>query len=195
MSSLAVPFIELKCIAFSRFWPILPISAAAWLLLHHSHASVALMVVAMMLPLLRRQLEHVWTRSLAHRRLRALGLFAGVYVLAWSAAMTVIGQAASHVIAEVGDATVALALAGCAAATWQLTPVKRACLARCHALPRLRAFGLAAEIDSLRFGAASAGACIGSCWLLMALPLFAREWHLAAMMGVLLLTMRERILR
>lgn len=138
-------------------------------------ATWALMMAAMMLPSFAPTLTAYMTLMRRRRASRWL-LFAGGYLLAWTAA----GVAAYGVI-ELGKGLLAgnLAwnddgrwLAGgvlAAASAYQLIPCKRACLAHCRGqlrdLDGVSRQGWSAALTS---GARSGGWCIGSSWALMA---------------------------
>ena len=55
----------------------------------------------------------------------------------------------------------------------EVSPIKQRCLNRCHADPEISAFGVAADIDALRFGTMHGIWCAGSCWALMLCPMLA----------------------
>jgi predicted metal-binding membrane protein len=150
------------------------------------------MVLAMMAPLLTVPLTHLWTRSLARRRLRAVMLFSLAYAAVWTVAMTLLA-AASAGLAALGFGWIAcLALALALAALWQSTPARQGSLNRCHRLPRLGAFGWAADRDCLAYGFTSGLWCVGACWALMLLPMFVESGHLLAMLAVMTFLLIER---
>lgn len=149
-----------------------------------------LMLIAMMLPLLARPLDHVWVRSLPRRRWQAVAEFLVAYVMVWTAAGAALVLLAILLRASVGSLTAAaLPLAG--AVAWRATPAWQVCQNRCHGIPRLDTFGLAAELDCLAYGARAAFWCIGTCWALMLLPLLVRA-HLPVMMAVALVAFIDR---
>jgi predicted metal-binding membrane protein len=151
------------------------------------------MLLAMMPPLLARPVAHLWERSLARRRLRAIALFAAGYVAVWMLAGIVLMMAAIALKTLVGAAFLpAPAVAVAIALLWQATPVKQACLNRCHRLPRLSAFGLAADRDCLRYGLVAAFWCVGTCWALMLVPLVADQAHAAVMAVSAVVLLAER---
>jgi predicted metal-binding membrane protein len=140
----------------------------------------ALMLVAMMTPLLVNPLRHLYERSLQHRRARAMALFVTAYVGVWT-----FGELALLGMTYVLDRFGPVAMIGVGAAIfWQLTPAKKRCLNRHHARPPLAAFGRPADVDALRYGANSAFWCVGSCWGLMLLPLVIMSGQLAVMVVV-----------
>lgn len=142
-------------------------------------ASWGLMLLGMMPPLLIAPTTYIWDRSLARRRCRSLALFVGGYALAWLPAGAVLEELAAAARAAFGHPAIPLAAAVLAASVWQASPWKQACLNRCHRLPRLSAFGLAADRDALRFGVTHGLWCAGSCGAAMAVPLFLPFGHLA----------------
>src|SRR5262249_12185465 len=52
----------------------------------------------------------------------------------------------------------------------QMSPSAQRCANRHHAQPPLAAFGPAADLDVLAYGARHAAYCLGACWPLMLLP-------------------------
>jgi predicted metal-binding membrane protein len=167
------------------------------LLAHHPPASLALdwalMLVAMMAPLLIAPICHVRNRSFARRRARAIMLFVAGYGPIWMAAgcMLLTLALASRLVAPASS--VPAVLATMVALVWQFSPAKQSCLNRCHAHAELAAFAPAADIDALRFGSTHGIWCVGSCWVLMLLPLLVSRGHLAAMAAVALWVFAERL--
>lgn len=153
------------------------------------------MLLAMMPPLLGPPLLHVWRRSLARRRVRAVVLFVLGYALVWLGAELVLVSGwlvFGSLAPEAGS--VPFAIAALIALTWQATPLKQISLNRCHGQPPLAAFGLHAEADALRYGASHGLWCVGACWALMLLPLAAiGPLHWIAMLGVMLISVVERV--
>lgn len=146
------------------------------------------MVLAMMAPLLAAAMTHLWTRSLARRRLRAIALFSLAYAAVWTAAMTLL-VVASAWLAALGIGWVAvLALA----VLWQSTPARQGSLNRCHRLPRLAVFGWSADRDCLAYGFSSGLWCVGACWALMLVPMFIESGHFVAMLAVMAFLLAER---
>lgn len=153
------------------------------------------MLVAMMAPVLAEPLHDLWARSLPRRRLRSLVLFVAGYVLVWMLAGGVL-QATALVLAAMfaGAAPGWLSLLTVAiVAIWQSTPWKQACLNRCHGRPRLSAFGLPADRDSLGYGLRTGAWCIGACWALMLAPLLDRSLHLPWMALAAVVIIGERL--
>jgi predicted metal-binding membrane protein len=96
-------------------------------------------------------------------------------------------------MATKGSDVLAVALALVVALLWRVCPLRQVCLNRCHLLPRLSPFGLAADRDCLRFGARTGAWCVGACWALMVVPLVVDGLHLVAMLVVMLLMLNERL--
>jgi predicted metal-binding membrane protein len=196
--------------------PVLFVSAAAWMLLvaapggmaTHAHLSSAmgasnapaslalgwaLMVAAMMAPLIIAPIRHVRDRSFARRRARAIALFVAGYGAVWMAAGVFLLGLSLAFRQTVPVSSVPLAAV--IVFVWQFSPAKQRCLNRGHAHPALPAFGRAADIGALRFGLTHGVWCAGSCWALMLLPLLVSRGHLAAMAAVTLWLLGERIER
>jgi len=205
--------------------PVLLVSAAAWtlavsaghgvamtihqpvsapvsigLLLAHNHptslaAGWALMLTAMMLPLLIAPLRHVHDRSFPQRRPKAMALFVGGYAAAWMAAGALLLPAALAIRSAGDDSALSVVLTAAVALAWQCSPYKQRCLNRGHAHPSLAAAAPAADRDVLCFGWAHGMWCIGSCWALMLVPLLMPRAHLTAMAAVSLWLAAERMER
>lgn len=156
-------------------------------------AGWALMVAAMMTPLLTSPVRHVHQRSFARRRARAVVLFVTGYGAVWMAAGAVLLALALTVRLVSVEPALPLALAAAVAAVWQCSPLKQRCLNRCHAQADLAAFGAAADRDALTFGLAHGAWCVGACWALMLLPLLLSSGHGAAMAAVALWLLAERL--
>lgn len=193
------------------------ISFLAWILMltgHHSHAhetadsirtlvamSLAsetlpawfIMIVAMMAPTLISPLQHVWERSFRRRRARAIGLFALGYVSVWMLAGAIILLVKSAWSVFLSDSPLIALMGFLFAIIWQCSPVKQSCLNRNHEHSGLRAFGWAADADALRFGMNHGLWCIGSCWVLMTLPMLLTQGHFAAMGLVTFLMFSESL--
>ena len=213
----------------SRFWPLILLSIAGWVVLAASDGGLILpsicasgtplfsalngsvvmawqlrsmdglalswsaMLAAMMPLLLLWPLEHIWARSLADRRVRAMGLFFLGYAGAWLFAMALLVLVSSALRMAMDRGTLsAFLIALGAAVVWQGSAIKRVLLNRCHALPSLPAFGAAAEWGSFKFGMETGLYCVGACWALMLLPLLAGSLHLAVMAAVAIFMLHER---
>ena len=161
---------------------------------HASHASTenvaglligwALMLTAMMAPLLIPALRHVRARSLRSRRWRVVSLVTVAHAAVWTVGGIVLLAVASALRSVTGHADLTVLLGLVAALSWQLSPLKQYCLNRHCAHPPISSFGSAADRDALRFGATHAAWCLGSCWALMLVSLLAPAWHVAVMLVV-----------
>jgi len=166
---------------------------------HSSPASLALgwalMLAAMMLPLLNAPVRHVRARSFTQRRTRAIMLFIMGYATIWMVAGVVL-LALSVVIQLIPlQSSLFVAPVAFTALVWQCSPVKQRCLNQGHVHPEMAAFGVAADLGALRFGFTHAVWCVGSCWALMLLPLLVSRGHLAVMAAVALWLAAERLER
>ena len=136
-------------------------AAAGWLL----------MVVAMMAPLLVGPVRHLQDRSFTHRRSRAVAEFLTGYGAAWAVAGAALAALPAAVDAAPAASAVAVPAALLLAAVWESSPAKQRCLNATHTHPALRAHGIAADLDAVRFGITHGAWCAGSCWAVMLLPL------------------------
>ena len=188
--------------------PVIVVSAGAWatlasapeMLSPHVHGGMrvpvgtwgvgwAVMLAAMMLPLLVAPLRHVRDRSFARRRPRAVALFLLGYVLPWMIAGAILMP--SGVAAGESGTSFWLLLA--LALVWQCSPARQRCFNRGHGHPPLAPAGAGADLDVLRFGIAHGSWCVGSCWAVMLLALSAPGAHLAAMAGASVWLLAERM--
>jgi predicted metal-binding membrane protein len=153
----------------------------------------ALMVAAMMSPLVIAPLRHVRDRSFARRRARAMLLFVAGYAAVWMAAGMGLQAMALAARWAVPAPLVCLGLAAATAMWWQVSPAKQWCLNRCHRRPQLAAFGAAADRDAFDFGLTNGASCVGSCWALMLLTLLVGRGHVLGMIAVTLFVFAERL--
>jgi predicted metal-binding membrane protein len=153
----------------------------------------ALMLVAMMAPMLSSSIFHVAQRSLARRRVRSGTLFAFGYFFTWMIAGIVLSYFAYAVKTISGQTWFSSTLICLLTLVWQCTPAKRMCLNRCHAHGEIAAFGLRADLDSMRFGFNHATWCIGTCWAIMILPEFFGPSHLLVMAVMTVFLAAERL--
>jgi predicted metal-binding membrane protein len=151
-----------------------------------------LMLAAMMPPLVAGPLRHVRERSFASRRLRAMSLFVIGYAAVWMIAGAALQLTAFAAQSAASDARLCFALSASAAMLWQVSPAKQWFLNRCHRRPQLAAFGVPADRAALEFGLTHGTACVGACWALMLLPLFAGQGHVFTMLVVMLFALAER---
>lgn len=156
-------------------------------------AGWALMLVAMMSPVLIAPVCHIRLRSFTHRRARSIAIFVTGYAAIWMALGGVL--VAIELAAKLLAPQSYLPAAGVVliALVWQFSPIKQRCLNRCHAHTELAAFGAAADFAALRFGMTHGIWCAGSCWALMLLPMLLPLGHLAAMAMVAVLIFSERL--
>lgn len=120
------------------------------------------MTVAMMGPAALPGIRHTARNSLRWRRRRATAEFGLGYLAVW------VGYGA--VVLLLPPVPVGLALLG--AAGWQLTPYKRRWMLECHRARPLPPTGARADRAAVGFGLRVGGACLGSCWALMAAMAF-----------------------
>jgi predicted metal-binding membrane protein len=153
----------------------------------------ALMIAAMMSPLLVAPLRHIRERSFARRRARAVLLFVAGYGLMWMIAGVALQALALAALWAEPAPLLRFGIAAAAAMAWQVSPAKQWCLNRCHRQPPLAAFGAAADRDAFDFGLTNGAACVGACWALMVLPLLAGHAHVLAMIAVTLFVFAERL--
>ncbi|MFN2623815.1 MAG: DUF2182 domain-containing protein [Chthoniobacterales bacterium] len=161
--------------------------------LHSLAGNWALMLVAMMAPMLVAPIYHIRISSFARRRLRSTVLFAAAYGAVWMAAGVVLvaGELAATWLAP--RSYLPAAIVGLIAVVWQGSPFKQRCLNRCHSHPSLAAFGIAADLDVLRMGLEQGLWCTGSCWAAMLFPILLPEGHFIAMAAVAVLMFCERL--
>lgn len=185
--------------------PMLLLSAVAWLVLavepapHCSPAQAltsaslgwALMLAAMMLPVLIAPVRHIRDRSFASRRARAITLFLAAYTSVWMVCGVLLMTGCQHILQSPSAITATALLIG----IWECSPAKQRCLNRGHAHSELPAFGRAADLGVIRFGWTHAVWCVGSCWALMFLPLLFSHGHLIVMAAVSLWLFAERLER
>jgi predicted metal-binding membrane protein len=153
----------------------------------------ALMVAAMMLPLLMAPLRHVCDRSFARRRTWAMLLFVSGYAAVWMGAGVGLQATALAIRSAAPLPLVCLGLATAMAIGWQISPAKQWCLNRCHRRPHLAAFGAAADRDAFAFGLTHGASCVGACWALMLLTLLVGAGHVLWMIAITLFVFAERL--
>jgi len=188
----------LPALCSASAWPVMPLSASFdSALVFNAPARLAwgwaLMLAAMMLPLVVAPLRHVRERSFARRRTRAMLLFVLGYLAVWMAAGMVLQVAAVVALWTVPLPLTWFAVALAVAMLWQVSPAKQWCLNRCHRKPALAAFEPAADHDAFRFGLANGAACAGACWALMLLMLLAGKGQFPAMIAIMLFLLAERL--
>jgi predicted metal-binding membrane protein len=152
------------------------------------------MLLAMMTPLIWQQLTHVWDRSLAERRVRAVLLFLGGYFGVWMIAMAILALLVVALRLAAASGIVAFVIGLGLFVLWQMTPIKARFLKRCHRLRPLPAFGLSADLASFRYGVEISGSCVVTCWAIMLLPFTSDVAHIPMMGTATLLMLSERYL-
>jgi predicted metal-binding membrane protein len=153
----------------------------------------ALMIGAMMLPLIVAPLRHIRDRSFARRRGRATLIFTLGYFAVWMAAGIVLQAMTLVALWTVALPSFWLGLALAVAMLWQVSPAKQWCLNRCHRRPQLAAFEPAADQDALLFGLKNGAACVGACWALMLPMLLVGKAQMIVMAAVSLFAWAERL--
>jgi predicted metal-binding membrane protein len=126
-----------------------------------------LMIVAMMGPLLAGPIHHLWHRSFARHRPRAIFLFLTAYVVVWCCVCALLTFGLSATDGYKADVAVLVPLTLILAALWQLLPSKRHALLRCHQRPPLSVFGVRAWLDPIQFAVRLGFWCAVSCWPFM----------------------------
>jgi predicted metal-binding membrane protein len=154
----------------------------------------ALMIVAMMFPLLMPMVRHVAARSFAARRERSVGLFVAGFTVVWLAAAA--ASSVALVVARAVLQTFHLApwagLICCGlAALWQVSAAKRRAINRCHGTVALRPWADDADRDAIGFGTLHGTRCVSSCLPVMVLPLVG-GYGLGAMAAISAILLAER---
>jgi Predicted metal-binding integral membrane protein (DUF2182) len=151
----------------------------------------ALMVGAMMLPIVAPQVRRVALRSVWSRRHRAAVSFVLGYVVVW----LVLGAVLISVLLAIGDEQRLapwLALVLLVAAAWQVSGPRRRMLRRCASLRLGAATGPAADLDCARAGLRSGLRCAFTCGPLMVAMAMSHSLLLMAGVMAVLLTERAR---
>jgi predicted metal-binding membrane protein len=154
----------------------------------------ALMIVAMMFPLVVPMVRHVAARSFADLRERSVGSFVAGFFMIWL--MAAAGASVALVLLRAGLHTLHLApwagLIGCAlAALWQLSAAKLRAINRCHGTVALRPWPEDAGRDAIGFGLLHGTRCVRACLPVMVLPLVG-GLGLAAMAAISAILLAER---
>lgn len=152
-----------------------------------------LMTVAMMGPAAFPGLRHTRLNSLRWRRGRAMAEFCLGYLAVWALAGTVLLALVALIPAGTRVWWLTASLVG--AAAWQLSTVKAMRLRDCHRSWPLPPTGARADRGALRFGWRNGGACLGSCWCLMAVMALASVGAVLWMAGLSAIVTAERFLQ
>jgi hypothetical protein len=124
------------------------------------------MVIAMMLPLTLANVRHVALSSLWRRRHRAIAAFLVSFIAVWIVVQIAIVGTWGLLTPLVGWQT-AGGVAMVAAALWEVAPIKRQRLRRCHRTMPLAPRGWRADADCARYGVTTGFSCVTTCWALM----------------------------
>lgn len=149
----------------------------------------ALMVAAMMLPVVAPQVRTVAVRSLWTRRQRSAVLFAGGYALVWMGVGAVVLAPLVALDAHPLGAgwLVTLLLVG---AGWQVSRPRRRLMRRCGSLRLGAATGFRADRNCVAVGIRSGGRCVATCGPLMAS--MTASHSVLLMVGLLAVMLSER---
>lgn len=150
-----------------------------------------LMTAAMALPGELPAAQYVATNSFARRRSSAVAAFVSVYVAAWLGFGIVVTVLVSQLGGASADALFAIALA--LSAGYELTPLKRRALARCHRGAALPPEGPGRLAAVSRFGWINASGCIASCGPAMAAALLVPVAQPLAMLALAVAMTYERL--
>jgi predicted metal-binding membrane protein len=157
-------------------------------------AEWALMIVAMMFPLLVPMVGHVAARSFAGRRNRSVGLFLAGYAFPWVAAAGVSSLAlvvARAVFQSLDIGAFAPVVCCALAALWQVSAAKVRAVNRCHGTVALRPWKPGADRDAIGFGLQHGARCVRACLPAMALPIIGGA-GLGQMTAVFAILLAER---
>lgn len=191
-----VPGVHILCSAMGNGVVTMTASLSVLLALNPPSALAAgwaLMLVAMMSPLVIPEIHHIRFTSLARRRARSIALFVAGYGGVWMLCGTVLTGAELLALALAPGSYIPTTVAVLITCVWQASPLKQYCLNKCHQNWPLRVFGLEADLDAFRFGWTHGLWCAGSCGGLMLLPMLLPEGHLMAMAAVAALVFCERL--
>lgn len=148
-----------------------------------------LMVVAMMLPATIPAIRYVTYSTRLRRRQRSIFLFVSAFVVVWLAFGVPVLVVAACVPVSGWIGVVALSVA----AAFELSPLKRNALRRCHRTRPIRFDGFMADRSCLMFGAYQGRWCIASCGPAMfAVVVLGHPLLVTALVGAILFA--ERVL-
>lgn len=128
------------------------------------------MILSMMAWGLTRPAGHVIAQSLPRRTASLLFIFVTAFVCTWLPLLAALCLVAAELQRYLINLPTALVGWGLWYA-WTCTPLYQTAQNRCHQMMPLRSFGLAAAIDTTKFGISHGFWCALSCWPLMLLPL------------------------
>jgi predicted metal-binding membrane protein len=153
----------------------------------------ALMLVAMMAPMLVPPIYFIHYTSFAHTRAQLIALFVAGYGAVWMAVGAIFTAAVFIMKQWLPQSWWPVAIIALAALVWQASPGKQICLNRCHRHRPLAAFGFAARRDALSMGFEHGTWCVASCWALMLFPMLLPSGHNLAMVAVTIVMFCERL--
>ena len=135
----------------------LAVGGGFWALFGHELLAWTLMLLAMMLPTTVPAVRYVAFASRRARRQRSVVAFTLGYLAAW----LTLGVLVSLLLATLPPlGTVPVAIGIALAGAWELTPVKRVALRRCHRTSPVRFDGLAADRSAASFGWKHGRTCV-----------------------------------
>ncbi len=155
-------------------------------------ADWAMMVVAMMTPLVSVQVAQIWWSSRKERAPVAVAAFLAAYWSSWvvaAMALVPLALAAGSVLGNALDLPASLA----GALVYGASPWAGRARNLCHRAGPVPAFGPGILTDSARSGLRVGAACIGACWPWMLVPVTVQSAHVPAMLLVGLYLFAERI--
>jgi len=167
--------------------------ALAWLSPSALTASWALMVVAMMLPLVGSPLAHVRNRSFTKDRASAILAFISGYLAIWMVGGVVLVGFSLLARLSLTKPSLPALTAFTLAVVWQVTPWKQIALNRCHIRPPLAVFGRGPLRAGLRYGMWHGLWCVVSCAPIMLVALLAATHGDAIMVLAAIWIWAERI--
>jgi predicted metal-binding membrane protein len=173
-------------------WWVVMAAAVAWMVMagmshptgmSHPHAShtgitpggghgqgtlgMVAMVIAMMLPLTLANVRHLALSSLWRRRHRAIAAFLVGFIAVWIVVQTAIVGGMWGVLAPLVGWETMGGIAMVTAALWEVSPIKRQRLRRCHRTVPLAPRGWRADADCAHYGLTTGFSCVTMCWALM----------------------------
>jgi len=166
-------------------WWVVVVAAMAWIFVagmsypHVSHTGITpgtghgqgtlgmvAMVIAMMLPLTLTNVRHVALSSLWRRRHRAIATFLVGFLAVWIVVQTAI-VGTWELLASLTGWEAAAGVAMVTATLWEVAPIKRQRLRRCHRTVALAPRGWRASADCVCYGVTTGFSCVTMCWALM----------------------------
>jgi Predicted metal-binding integral membrane protein (DUF2182) len=157
-------------------------------------SSWALMLLAMMPPLMAFPLAHVAKSTFPRRRAAAYACFLSGYGAVWFAAGAPLMAVALLAQAYFSDSLAGLIALSLGALAWSSSPWQQMAVNRGHSVTRIAVFGWRGHFDAFCFGIVHAKWCLATCWLWMLLPMVTdTSWHLPLMAVSAAAMLAERI--